>query len=161
LLTITGGTQSLSYSSTYTGATDIQGGTLVLVSGASLKSAVTVASGATLNIATGLSATGSATIVSLSGAGTVNLGTNTQVTNTLILSNANNSIFSGVISGTGGLWIGAGTEKLTGNNTYTGTTTVSTGTLVLTGSLAATSKLTVNGTFDAPNAAGTTLTFAR
>lgn len=154
-LTIKGGSQSFSGANTYTGATTINsGGTLVLVVGASMKSAVTVNTGGAISIATGVTSTGSATIVSLGGTGTVALGANT-----LVLSGAGHE-YAGVISGTGGLWISGGAEKLSGANTYTGTTTVSAGTLYLTGSLATTSKLNISGTLDASGATGTKLAFA-
>ncbi len=152
-LTISGGSQSFSGTNTYTGATTVSGGTMVLVAGASLKSAVTLATGTSIDLSSGVTITGSATIGSLSGTGSVNLGANT-----LVLSAAAGT-FSGTITGTGSLWISGGTETLSGTSTYTGTTTVSAGTLTLTGSLATTSKLNISGTLDATGAADTTLTF--
>jgi autotransporter-associated beta strand protein len=163
-LTLNGGSQSLSGASTYTGITTVNGGTLVLVAGASLKSAVTLATGTAISLSSSTTTTGSATIASLSGAGTVALGGNT-----LVLSSATGT-FSGIISDSvtksgstvsagGSLWISGGSETLSGANTYTGTTTVSAGTLTLTGSLATTSKLSISGTLDATGATGSTLTF--
>jgi autotransporter-associated beta strand protein len=151
-LTISGGAQTLSGTNTYTGATTVTGGKLVLIAGSSLKSAVAL-NGGNLDLSAGVTSTGNATIKSLAGSGTVSLGANT-----LVLSAASDT-YAGVMTGTGGLWITSGSETLSGNSTYTGTTTVTSGTLVLTGSLAATSKLNINGTFDATNASGTTLTF--
>src|SRR5215475_1375276 len=86
-------------------------------------SAVIVASGATLDL-NGFNQT----IGSLAGVGNVTLGSATLTTG-----NDNTStMFSGVISGTGGLVkIGAGTLTLTGVNTYTGPTIVSGGMLQL------------------------------
>ena len=69
------------------------------------------------------------TINSLSGGGSVTLGSAT-----LTIGNGNSKTFSGAISGTGGLAkSGAGTQTLSGVNTYSGTTTVSAGTLVCSG----------------------------
>ncbi|GAA0530191.1 autotransporter-associated beta strand protein [Rhizomicrobium palustre] len=150
---LTGSAQTLSGANTYTGTTTISNGTLFLASGASLRSAVI--NNSVLDVSTGISNIASASITSLSGNGSVVLGTNS-----LILTNAADS-FAGVISGKGGLSISSGTQILTGKNTYTGTTTVSGGTLVLSasGSLASTSSLAISGTFDA-SAATTNQTYA-
>jgi outer membrane autotransporter protein len=117
------GTLTLSGSSTYTGATSINAGTLQAgaVNAFSPLSAFTIASGATLDLASF-----NQTIGSLAGAGSVMLGSAVLTTG-----NDNTSTtFSGTISGTGGLTkIGAGTLVLTGNNTYSGLTTITVGTL--------------------------------
>jgi len=91
-----------------------------------------------------------ATVVSLGGSGTVNLGTQY-----LTLSTAADT-FSGVIAGTGGLIISSGTETLTGVNTYTGGTTITTGSLILTGnaSIATSAGVNANGTFDISQTSG-------
>ena len=118
------GTLTLSGANSYTGATNINGGTLAVSGGAVIAdaSAVTVASGATLMLKA------SETIGSLAGAGNVVLGANTLTTGGLNAS----PIFSGVISGSGGLTkVGTGTLTLSGANSYTGATTVTTGTLTL------------------------------
>jgi YVTN family beta-propeller protein/autotransporter-associated beta strand protein len=119
------GTLTLSGSSTYTGATSVNAGTLQAgaVNAFSPFSAFTVASGATLNLASF-----NQTIGSLAGPGSVTLGSAMLTTG-----NDNTSTtFSGTILGTGGLSkIGAGTLVFTGNNTYTGPTTISAGTLQL------------------------------
>lgn len=153
-LILTGGTQTLSGANTYTGSTQVNGGTLVLAAGSSLRS--TVIDNAAISLSAGSTATGSATVASLSGAGTVSLGANT-----LVISNANDT-FAGVISGTGGIWISSGTETLSGANTYTGATTVSGGTLALasTGSISSSSALAISGTFDTTAASGSSLSFA-
>ena len=130
------GTLILSGQSTYTGATAVNVGTLQAgaVNAFSPSSAFSVASGAVLNLA-GFNQT----IGSLAGAGAVTLGAATLTTG-----NDNTStIFSGVISGGGGLAkIGNGILTLTGANTFTGGTTVNGGGLVVNGSLA--SGVTVN-----------------
>jgi autotransporter-associated beta strand protein len=113
-----GGTLTLSQANTYTGATVINQGTLQLSNNNRIAdaSAVTVAAGATFNLANRTE-----TVGSIAGAGNITLGTGT------LTSGGNNSTttFSGVISGTGGVTkAGTGTLILSGNNTYTGATTV-------------------------------------
>ena len=107
---------------TYTGGTTISAGTLALGNGGSIAASSRVADAGTFDI----SASGGASIQTLSGAGTVALGANT-----LTLTNQS-STFSGGIAGTGGLTLtGAGTETLTGVDGYTGATTINSGTLAL------------------------------
>ena len=122
------GMVTLSGVNSYTGATNINAGTLALGASNVLANttAVSVASGATFNL------NGNSDIVgSIAGAGNVTLGAGT------LTAGANNSstTFSGVVSGTGALTkSGTGTLTLSGNNTYTGGTNVSAGTLQLGGS---------------------------
>ena len=118
------GTTTLTAANTYTGATTINAGTLQL--GASNRisdsNTVTVAAGATFNLANF-----SETVGSITGAGNITLGSGT------LTSGGNNSsmTFSGVISGTGGITkAGTGTLTLSGANLHSGLTTVSGGTLV-------------------------------
>jgi fibronectin-binding autotransporter adhesin len=126
----TSGTVTLSGANTYTGATNINAGTLAL--GASNiianASAVTVAAGATFNLA-GYSET----IGSLAGAGTVTK-TGTGVTTLAAGADNTSTTFSGVIQNpTGTLNLtktGAGALTLSGANTYRGVTNVNAGTLV-------------------------------
>ena len=115
------------------------GGTL-RVDGAAISdsAAVTVFAGGTLDL------TGSETIGSLAGSGTVTLDANTLTTGG---NNATTS-FSGGISGTGGLTkTGTGMFTLSGLNTYTGATSLSAGTLRLGASerIADGSDLTLSG----------------
>jgi len=123
-LTKTGaGTLTLTNANTYTGATQLNAGTLALgIAGAlSDTTAVTVAAPATLQLAAGHE-----TIGSLAGAGAVALGAHTLTTG----GTGATTEFSGVLSGTGALVkAGAGTLTLSGANTYSGGTTVSAGTL--------------------------------
>ncbi len=127
------GTLILSGANTYTGATTVSSGTLALTGTGSIatSSGVTIATGATLDIS---QTTGGTTLSGLSGtAGTVALGSQA-----LTLDVVGTDSFGGVIqdggitAGTGGIVnkIGAGTEVLTGTNTYTGGTNVFAGTLV-------------------------------
>jgi YVTN family beta-propeller protein/autotransporter-associated beta strand protein len=119
------GTLTLSGNSSYTGATSVNAGTLQAgaVNAFSPFSAFTVASGATLDLASF-----NQTIGSLAGAGSATLGSAVLTTG-----NDNTSTtFSGTISGTGGLTkIGTGTLTLSGSNTYTGGTTLNAGTLAV------------------------------
>jgi fibronectin-binding autotransporter adhesin len=157
-LEISGGTQTLTGSNGYTGATTIDVGEALALSGGG---SIAASSGVDMQRASHFDisgATGPAvTIKSLSGEccavlPTVNLGANT-----LTLSNASGT-FTGVIDGTGGLRVTAGTETLTGSNGYTGATTIDGGTLALSGagSIAASSGVTLapGAFFDISNSAG-------
>ncbi len=118
------GTTTLTGANTYTGATTISAGTLQLGAANRISdvSAVTVASGATFNLANF-----SETVGSIAGAGNIALGSGT------LTSGGNNATttFAGVISGTGGIAkAGTGTLTLSGANTYSGVTSIGSGTLV-------------------------------
>ena len=119
------GTLTFSGANTYTGATNINAGTLALGAANRIAntSAVTVASGATFNLANF-----SETVGSIAGAGDITLGSATLTAG----GDNSNTAFSGVISGTGGLAKAGttGTLTLSGANTYMGATTVSAGILV-------------------------------
>ncbi len=105
----------------YTGATTIDSGAQLSLSGAgSIGASSQLIDNGTFDIS---GATGGASIQSLSGGGQVTLGANT-----LTLSNAADT-FSGTISGSGGVHLAGGAETLAGINTYTGGTTLSGGTL--------------------------------
>ena len=137
------GVLTLSGANSYTGATQINAGTLALAAGSGLatSSGVNLSTGSTLD----LSAAGNQTLGVLGGAaGTIDIGANT-----LTLNGAGNGSFGGVISGSGALdKQGSGTQTLTGANLYTGGTTITGGTLALGagGSLAAGSAVTLGGT---------------
>jgi autotransporter-associated beta strand protein len=159
----------LSGANTYSGATTISAGTLQLGASGVIPdgSALTVASGATFNLA-GFSET----VGSLAGAGTVS--STAAGTPTLTAGGNNTSTtFSGVIQNGSAASValtktGSGTLALSGAHTYTGATTVSAGTLALTGSGAiGASAVTVSGGTFAPggtsvgdgiNVLGSTLT---
>jgi fibronectin-binding autotransporter adhesin len=129
---------------TYTGLTTIDAAGSLLISGSA--NSIAASSGVVDNGIFDISLeTSGALIKTLSGSGSVVLGTQT-----LTLTNAADT-FSGVISGSGGLTIAAGSETLTGTNTFTGLTTIDSGaTLKLTGtgSIAQSADPLVNGTFD-------------
>ena len=134
------GTLTLAGSSTYTGATGVNAGTLQAGATNTFapNSAFTVASGATLNLNNFNQAIGS-----LAGAGNVTLGSATLTTG-----NDNTStIFSGAISGTGSLTkVGSGTLTLAGASDYSGGTTLAGGTLRLANNQAlGTGALTTTG----------------
>jgi autotransporter-associated beta strand protein len=85
--------------------------------------------------------TGGATVGSVEGDGSVRLGANTLA----VGGNNLSTMFSGVVSGTGGLTkIGGATLALSGTNSYTGATTINGGTLEVDGSIASSSNVTVN-----------------
>lgn len=110
-----------------TGATTINQGTLRLgaAGGINSGSAVTVASGAIFD-PNGFSAT----IGSLAGAGGVSLGSGTLTAG----GNQSSTLFSGVISGTGGLSkAGTGNLTLSGGNTFSGAVAIESGGLKLSG----------------------------
>ena len=115
------GTLTLTGANTFTGATTIASGTLALSGTGSIASSSGVADNGTFDIS---GTTSGASIMTLSGSGTVALGTQT-----LTLTNQS-STFAGVIGGSGGLALtGAGTETLTGANTFAGGTTIAAGAL--------------------------------
>ncbi len=117
------GTLTLTGVNTYTGATNLNGGTLALGTANALASTtnVSVAAGATLQLAASHQ-----TVGSIAGAGGIDVGSFT------LSAGASNTstTFSGVVSGSGALTkVGSGTLTLAGSNTYSGGTTVSAGTL--------------------------------
>ncbi|MCX6971111.1 MAG: autotransporter-associated beta strand repeat-containing protein [Verrucomicrobia bacterium] len=128
---------------TYSGATTVTSGTLRIcgVGGIPTNSAVSIASGAAVNLTSFFAPTGiNRTIGGLTGAGVL-YGVNGTVT---VNKTSGTDTFSGDIQGGQGLIKdGAGTLALSGTNTYTGTTTITAGTLLLNGSTAAASALTV------------------
>ena len=157
-----GGSLTLTNSgNSYSGATTINSGATLALSGAgTLAASSGLADNGRFDIS-GLS--GGTSIASLSGSGTVALGANT-----LTLSNASGA-FSGGIAGTGGPILTTDTETLSGTNTYLGATTINGGTLDVTGSITSSSSVTVNaggtlagtGTVDPPGVTiGSGATFA-
>jgi autotransporter-associated beta strand protein len=142
------GTLTINAANSYTGATAISAGTLVLNSAGSIAASSGVADNGTFDIS---GTTSGAAITSLSGSGGVTLGSRI-----LTLTNASGT-FAGIISGTGGLTLTGGTETLTGTNSYSGGTTVASGaTLAVSGggAIAASSSLAVAGTFDISQTTG-------
>jgi fibronectin-binding autotransporter adhesin len=143
LTKIGAGTFTLGAGSTYTGETVIQQGTLALSGPATsaddaLANSSRVVANGTFDVSA-ISGAGSH-IQSLAGTGSVNIGAKN-----LIITNAND-LFSGIISGTGGLTLSGGMQTLSGVNTYTGGTTVSGGTLSVNGSVCGTMTVLAGGT---------------
>jgi YVTN family beta-propeller protein/autotransporter-associated beta strand protein len=121
LTKIGAGTLTLSGPSTYTGATNVNAGTLQagVANAFSPLSAFTVAAGATLDLNNFDQNVGS-----LAGAGAVTLGAATLFTG----SDNTSTTFSGTISGSGGLTkIGPGMLTLSGTSTYSGLTMIAGG----------------------------------
>ncbi|MBB3212033.1 outer membrane autotransporter protein [Herbaspirillum sp. Sphag1AN] len=118
------GTLILSAANTYTGATEINAGTLQagIANAFADSSAVNVAPDATLDLNNF-----NQTANNLTGAGNVTLGTAT-----LIANNTADTNFAGIISGTGGLTkTGTNTLTLSGNSSAVGNVNVTGGTLNL------------------------------
>jgi autotransporter-associated beta strand protein len=127
----------LSNATSYSGATNVNGGTLQ--AGAqnvfAPASPITIGSGATLDL-NGFDQN----LASIAGAGNVSLGTAVVTTG----NDNTNTNLSGSISGTGGLTkVGTGTFTLAGTSSYSGPTQVNDGTLLVNGSVA-NSAFTVN-----------------
>lgn len=130
------GTMTLNKANTYTGPTIIGAGTLQMNASTilSLTSPLTVSNGAVFNLNNY-----SQYAASLAGAGSVTLGSGTMTT-----ANFTNTVFSGVISGTGGYTkLGTGVQVFAGTNTYSGATADVVGTLEVDGN-SASSAVAVN-----------------
>ena len=141
-----GGTLTITAPQTYTGATTINAGTLVLGAAASLANSQGVTNNGTLDV----SAVGSPSIQSLAGTGIVQLGAQT-----LTISNAQGN-FSGVVLGTGGVTLTGGTQTFGGANSYAGPTLITGGTLALSNVAAlAGTNVTDNGVLDISTASNT------
>ncbi len=119
------GTLTFSGANSFTGATTVNAGTLAASANNVLsnQTAVTVAAGATFDLANTTQAVGS-----IAGAGAVTLGSGQFVAGV----NDTSTTYSGVMSGTGTFSKdGTGNLTLTGANSYSGTTTIANGTLTL------------------------------
>ena len=131
------GVTVLTGTNSYTGPTLVSAGTLQLGAGGSTGTVgagttITVNSGATL--ALDFNGASNATPVTVFG------------TVTGVEAPGVTSVFSGVISGSGGFTQnGLGTTNLSGDNGYTGVTTLNSGTLILSGSINSNSGLVLGG----------------
>lgn len=127
-----GGTTTLTGNNNYTGETLISNGVLALSGNGSIESSSLVINNSTFDISAVNG--GSSTIQALQGAGTVELGGKTLVIadGKSVLGDPTIAVFSGNITGTGGLEVTGGTQRLTGDNDYTGGTTIGDkGTLII------------------------------
>lgn len=142
------GQLTLAGANTYSGTTTIGNATTLSLGPGG---AIADSSGVVDNGAFDISATShGASVTGLTGTGTVYLGNQT-----LTLTSAS-GIFSGNISGRGGLVVTGGTETLAGTSTYAGNTSITAGTLALAGASSIASSYSVidNGTFDISGASG-------
>ncbi|PPK42651.1 outer membrane autotransporter protein [Trinickia symbiotica] len=140
-LTLNGtGTQVLSGAHVfdYTGATNVNGGTLAVAGGAvgrdvrSTWKTFTIDASGTLDISAN---GGSFQLGGISGSGTVKTASSGSSSD-LVLEGSGSQTFSGSITGSGGLtMVGSGTQTLSGSNVfdYAGDTTISSGTLAVGG----------------------------
>lgn len=144
-LSLKGGTETLSGANGYTGQTSIDAGASLYLTGSGT---IAASQGVVDNGVFDISGTsGGAAITTLSGNGIVNLGDRT------LYITAANDTFAGVITDPPGaaLMLLAGTEGLSGVNTYSGITAIAGGaTLVLSGdgAIAHSSNVLVFGTLD-------------
>ncbi len=147
-LTVNGGSETLSGTNAYTGATSVgTGGALALSGAGSIETSSVIADNGHFSIA---GVTSGASLMSLSGSGLVALGTQN-----LTLTNANDT-FAGSIGGSGCVTVSGGSELLSAANTYTGCTVVGPGaslTLIGAGSVSASNGIADNGTFNISSAA--------
>ncbi|MGX1324329.1 autotransporter-associated beta strand protein [Bradyrhizobium sp. USDA 377] len=123
------GTLTLTNVNTYTGPTTISAGTLALSGAGSIASSSVVTVNGTFDISAAAFPIIAVTTLAGSSSGVVNMGAHG-----LFISNGSTE-FAGVIQGTGGFEVGAGTQTLSGVNTYSNVTQIDGGaTLALKGS---------------------------
>ncbi len=144
------GVLQLDASNSYTGATNVSAGTLLLANANAVANSL-VTPGSTVAFAASVG--GAFTFGGLSGAGSLNLADTASNPVALTVGNSTTAAtYTGSLTGTGSLTkIGTGTQIVTGSSSYTGTTTVTAGILQVgangtTGSLPGSSPITDNAT---------------
>jgi autotransporter-associated beta strand protein len=151
-VTMQDGTETLTNVNTDLGATDIQSGNTLVLSGAgSIADSDQVTVDGVLDISA--AGNGGSDITTVNGDGAVMLGANT-----LTLTDAADN-FAGTIAGTGGLTIAGGTETLSGANSFSGPAIIDPGTglaLGAGGNIATASGVADEGTFDISGVTGGT-----
>lgn len=137
------GTLAFTAANTYSGATFANAGTLALGHVNALQNS-TLTTATAGNVTFTLAGANTYNLGGLAGNDTVALGANSLS----VGANNETSIFTGVLTGTGGLVkVGAGTLNLTGANTYSGDTRIEGGMIVL-----ANANALLNSTLDTGNA---------
>ena len=143
---MTAGTSTLSFNMSAGGLIDIQGGILDSSAQSTNLASLNIATGAQFLIANSDTIT-TLQFDALNGGGTLNMtgaGTRTVV----LGANGGSGTFSGVIGNSGTISLtknGAGTQTLSGANTYTGTTTINAGTLTVPAANTSIGSVAVNG----------------
>lgn len=147
-LLVSGATATLTASNGYSGPTTIASGSVLNLSGAGSIASSAVVDNGLFDIS---ATSAGASIASLSGSGSVQLGTQDLT----ITQGAGN--LAGTISGSGGLIVAGGQQSLSGPNDYSGNTSIQSGaTLILSGSAASSRSPVFNddGTLQLANTAG-------
>lgn len=137
-LTVAGGTITLSGMNSFTGATSIEAGATLALSG---QGRIDQSSGVTVNGTFDVRAASSAQIKDLGGSGTIIVGNNAG----LHVKNASQT-FAGQITGTGGLMVEGGTLTLTGASDFTNGLGISNGATVKIGAGGTSGSITSNVT---------------
>ncbi|MBB1605659.1 hypothetical protein A9972_16955 [Pseudomonas sp. UME83] len=124
LLKVGSGTLALTADNSYTGITTVSEGTLALQGGADIAESAGVIADGTFDVS---GHSGAASITTLAGGGSVVLGGNDLDITAADSNGAGSGLFTGVISGAGGLNLTGGTQTLGGANTWQGPTLVGNG----------------------------------
>lgn len=161
-LEVAGGRFLFTADNTYLGATTVDtGATLALKGAGSIAASASLMVNGTFDIS---GASASATITRLTGMGTVDLGAQNLTVSSALGSFGGVITDGGLSGGAGGaLTIAAGSQTLTGANTYTGATTIAPGARLLlagTGSIASSARVSANGTLDISGISGGSATIA-
>lgn len=138
------GTLTLSATNTYTGNTRVSAGTLSITNATGLQNSTLDMNAADSG---SISFGQNSTLGGLTGSRDLNMGTRTLS----VGNNGQSTTYSGGLSNGALTKLGAGTQVLSGNNTYTGATTISAGQLSITGTSDTSGGITVANTTTAAN----------